>query len=1130
MRKSLASAAIVGALLFSVSCGDSRGNKSTLTAPQISRTVITGGGSGAPVPGTCTTNNAIEAEINAVVPPGSNRGSVHGDFGKMGADINKKDIAGAQALAYSITKLLIQLYKAHSLTGTQAQAAKLINDLFCYSGLAITVTDPANASVIYPTDAGQVVVSSTGTVGSSLPSGAVTEPTVLQFVPIPDTFGGNGEGPLNTKLDQYGGFVAITSSSTTGAGLAKPVIVGVCPPPGMDATVRARLRLGHQASTGFAITPPANASFLTCPTSLGEVRSKMPKWIQALASIVLPKVAYAKMQFFATGGVGGTAGEFSPFDPVDPVLGFSGGGVGGTAGEFTKIPKAPAPLPPAGPVKPTTSSQAALQLLTPGPRVNTVVGGICTDRAAVWGGALEPECSPVVVLTTHLGTKLANVPVTWAIGIGGGTVAVAAPSPWSCGTYGGVANATTDANGESHVCWTMGGTPGTHNNSVIATPSAGGDAPAGVTFVPVSGTFTASALRRTPTSTATGLNIAFDNVAHPGSGTCSDGLTPVLTYSGDGTVPKNAGTYTLTVTCGDGSVFYNTVASTAAIVITQVVPTVSVTCPATVIYNANAQTPCSATVTGAGGLSLTPTPTYTGNTEVGTATAAVTYAGSINYVAKSGTATFQITLSPSITTVTCTATVVFTNVAQTPCTATVTGVGGLSLAPTPTYSLNTAVGIATASVNFAGDADHAPSSNSATFHITPAATTTTVSCPLAPMPFTGVAQTPCTAAVSGPGLSQSLIPTYSANTNAGTATANATFPLGGNYLASNGSANFTISPVATSTVVSCPLSATYAGSALTPCSVSVTGVGLSLTPTATYTNNAAVGTATASYNFAAGGNYLGSSNSANFTIIGFNFSDSFETASGWTATGLWNRSTLMNGASPIVNSLFPTYVNLAPGDNSNGALPTPFAGSYAFWYGDPATGSYIGTQYPGDSPHSGGISTAANSGTLTSPSITLPSVSGGSLILRFNSWFDIESVNPSRFDIMKISIQDVATGVITKLGVLNPSSDPEGPAAATPLTSGGYNSPPVWVEVVQDLSAYSGSTVRLIYSFDTRDVLYNGFRGWVIDNVRVAAEGTSASATRLTRPRIIGGPSQTTLPIVTLQPVPAPKIRPVPQP
>src|SRR5207248_2410809 len=55
-----------------------------------------------------------------------------------------------------------------------------------------------------------------------------------------------------------------------------------------------------------------------------------------------------------------------------------------------------------------------------------------------------------------------------------------------------------------------------------------------------------------------------------------------------------------------------------------------------------AQTPCSASVTGAGGLNLTPTPSYSNNTGAGTATASYTYAGDDNHTGSSGSKTFTI--------------------------------------------------------------------------------------------------------------------------------------------------------------------------------------------------------------------------------------------------------------------------------------------------------------------------------------------------------------------------------------------------------------------------------------------------------------------------------------------------------
>ena len=74
-----------------------------------------------------------------------------------------------------------------------------------------------------------------------------------------------------------------------------------------------------------------------------------------------------------------------------------------------------------------------------------------------------------------------------------------------------------------------------------------------------------------------------------------------------------------------------------------------------------------------------------------------------------------------------------------------------------------------------------------------ATTTTTVTCTGGPFGYTGSAQTPCSATVTGAGgLNQSVPVTYSNNVSAGTATANASFAENTNYLASCDFENFTI--------------------------------------------------------------------------------------------------------------------------------------------------------------------------------------------------------------------------------------------------------------------------------------------------------------------------------------------------
>ena len=69
-------------------------------------------------------------------------------------------------------------------------------------------------------------------------------------------------------------------------------------------------------------------------------------------------------------------------------------------------------------------------------------------------------------------------------------------------------------------------------------------------------------------------------------------------------------------------------------------------------YNGAAQTPCTATVAGAGGLSLTPTPSYGNNTNAGTATASYTFAGDANHTGSSDSKNFAIGKADPIVTAT----------------------------------------------------------------------------------------------------------------------------------------------------------------------------------------------------------------------------------------------------------------------------------------------------------------------------------------------------------------------------------------------------------------------------------------------------------------------------------------------
>ncbi|MCS6990183.1 MAG: carboxypeptidase regulatory-like domain-containing protein [Chloroherpetonaceae bacterium] len=228
------------------------------------------------------------------------------------------------------------------------------------------------------------------------------------------------------------------------------------------------------------------------------------------------------------------------------------------------------------------------------------------------------------------------------------------------------------------------------------------------------------------------------------------------------------------------------------------------------------------------------------------------------------------------------------------------------------------------------------------------------------------------------------------------------------------------------------------------------------------------------------------------------FEDDVETDKNWTRTGFWHRQ---QNNSSIRNSNFPRYVKLAPNDNSNAAIPQAFGGEFAFWYGQDSTGSFIGRlRLPQDSL-SGGTSAAPHSGELTSPVINLAADSVATL--SFWTWFEIESVNPnaSGYDIMEVIVVR-SNGSTVSLGRLNPFVDPIAEnRRALPFTSGGFNQRPVWRLEEFDLSQFAGQQIRIRFKFDTRDELYNGFRGWFIDNVRVTnARSSGSSGARVVEP------------------------------
>ena len=241
---------------------------------------------------------------------------------------------------------------------------------------------------------------------------------------------------------------------------------------------------------------------------------------------------------------------------------------------------------------------------------------------------------------------------------------------------------------------------------------------------------------------------------------------------------------------GNGN--YNAANGTVDDYISQASSVTTVTCPANAAYTGAPIEPCSASVTGAGGLDQALTVGYTNNTDVGTANADASYAGDANHTGSGDSKTFGITKASSSVIVTCPASVTYDGSAQTPCTAEVTGAGALSEILTVDYTDNTNVGTANASAGYAGDANHETSSSSATFAINQASSEVTVTCPVS-VSYNGSAQTPCSASVTGAGgLNQALTVTYSNNIKPGTAAASASYPGDANHDPGSSSTTFTI--------------------------------------------------------------------------------------------------------------------------------------------------------------------------------------------------------------------------------------------------------------------------------------------------------------------------------------------------
>jgi hypothetical protein len=255
----------------------------------------------------------------------------------------------------------------------------------------------------------------------------------------------------------------------------------------------------------------------------------------------------------------------------------------------------------------------------------------------------------------------------------------------------------------------------TVSTAVVATPTSLAVSPASGTYagsVSLVATLTTSA-----GSAVSGANVSF-TLRGTGVGSAVTDPTGVATLTGVSLGTNDAGGYAT----GVGASFAGTATTAASsgsgsLSIARASSTTDVTCsggPFT--FDGTPIEPCSASVTGVGGLSLVEAPGYADNVDAGTATASYAFAGDTNHLPSSDAETFTIGRASSTTVVTCPAGVFYTGSPQTPCTASASGAGGLDAALDVAYADNV-IGTATASASFSGDANHDGSSASTTFVI-----------------------------------------------------------------------------------------------------------------------------------------------------------------------------------------------------------------------------------------------------------------------------------------------------------------------------------------------------------------------------------------------------------------------------
>lgn len=215
------------------------------------------------------------------------------------------------------------------------------------------------------------------------------------------------------------------------------------------------------------------------------------------------------------------------------------------------------------------------------------------------------------------------------------------------------------------------------------------------------------------------------------------------------------------------------------------------------------------------------------------------------------------------------------------------------------------------------------------------------------------------------------------------------------------------------------------------------------------------------------------------------FFDDMESGEGnWSPEGLWHYQTDPDDVA-LTSDINPTLVSLPDFGN----LPAAYSGTGVWWYGSSADGSFLGDwTMATQTEKNGGLSDEANAGALISEPIDLSAAEAATLT--FWNWWEIEGVDVDRYDLMEVAVSTDSGETWYTVVNMNPLNDVDG-ESWKPYSSGGLGLVGQWIHTQADLSAYIGNTIQLKFYFDTVDEKYNGFRGWLIDDVQITDDVTT---------------------------------------